>query len=278
MEDLMSSLKVKGALALASFLVVAATAKTSQAAIIFHDDFESGTMANWTQTVATAGTDLVIDTAQNFDPAGGAFSAKMDSSADRMHHNIIGDNGGVELSGASTFTAYIYDAGNTASRIFDEVRGYSAGTGLPNGGTVASGALAQLLAIGKYNTVTYPAEIFSATKYQGRVTFGTNVGWFNLNGAGSPNRSVGWHEFTIERMPDDTTINFYVDGILSRTITGATVQSWDTVILGPGLGTTAGDAWIDGIRVATPVVPEPASIFVLGLGACLFFHRRNQPH
>ena len=34
-----------------------------------------------------------------------------------MHHNIIADNGGSELSGYSTFTAYIYDASNTASRI-----------------------------------------------------------------------------------------------------------------------------------------------------------------
>jgi hypothetical protein len=248
-------------------LVVAlcATAGSSHAATIFSDDFESGNMNNWTATAAVP-SPLVADTAQNIVPGGGTFSAKMDTSADRMHRNIIADNGGSELSGYSTFTAYIYDASNTASRVFNEVRGYSGGTGLPNGGTAASGALAQLLAIGKYNTVTRVGEVYNGTKYQARVTFGSDTGWFNLDAAGSPNRSTGWHKFTIERLADDTTLNFYVDDILSRTIVGASAQSWDTVVLGPGLGTTVGDAWIDGLSLAN--VPEPASLGLVAI-ACL---------
>jgi hypothetical protein len=236
----------------------------SQAATIFSDNFESGNMNNWTSTAATP-SPLVADTAQNIVPAGGTFSAKMDTSADRMHHNIIADNGGVELSGASTFTAYIYDAANTASRIFNEVRGYSGGTGLPNGGTTASGTLAQLLAIGKYNTVTRVGEVFNGNKYQARVTFGTDSGWFNLDAAGSPNRSTGWHKFTIERLADDTTLNFYVDDVLSRTILGATAQPWDSVVLGPGLGTTVGDAWIDGLSVES--VPEPTALALFAIAS-----------
>jgi hypothetical protein len=191
----------------------------------------------------------------------------MDTSADRMHHNIIADNGGTEVSGYSLFTSYIYDEAGAATRIFNEVRGYSGGTGLPNGGTAASGSLAQLLAIGKYNTVTKAGEVYNGTKYQARVTFGTDAGWFNLDGPGSPNRSVGWHKFTIERLADDTTINFYVDDILSETFTSATAASWDTVILGPGLGSTVGNAWIDGLSVDNGVViPEPSAV-VLGLMA-----------
>jgi hypothetical protein len=254
-------------------VVALALVSSANAAIIFSDDFESGNLSNWTTTGTSP---LVIDTAQQIVPAGGTFSAKMDTSADRMHHNIIADNGGSELSGASTFTSYIYDPGSTApaTRIFNEVRGYSGGTGLPNGGTAASGTLAQLLAIGKYNTVTLPGEVFNGNKYQGRVTFGTSAGWFNLSDPGSPNRSAGWHKFMIERLTDDTTINFYVDDILSRTITAATVQSWDTVILGPGLGTTVGDAWIDGLSVQS-VVPEPASLTVLALGSLVMLRRRT---
>src|SRR5436190_12035213 len=66
-------------------------------------------------------------------------------------------------------------------------------------------------------------------------------------------------------MADGTTINFYVDNILSRTIAGATAESWDTVILGPGLGTTVGDAWIDGMAVGIvdtqpPVLNCPSSL------------------
>src|SRR5687767_12320319 len=183
----MKSAFAKGTLAIAS-LAGLGLLSTANAAVIFHDNFESGSMSNWTQTSATAGTSFVIDTAQNADPVGGTFSAKMDSSADRMHNNIIADAGG-ELTGASTFTSYIYDpviGGTTATRLFNEVRGYT-GTGLPDGGTTASGALSQLLAIGKFNTVTQPGEVFNINKYQARVVTGTNAGWFNLDDAGSPN-------------------------------------------------------------------------------------------
>ena len=239
-------------------------ANGANGATIFSDNFESGNMSNWTTTGTSP---LVNDTAQNIVPVGGTRSALMDTSADRMHRNIIADNGGTELSGLSTFTSYIYDDSGAATRIFNEVRGYSGGTGLPNGGTTASGSLAQLLAIGKYNTVTLAGEVYNGSKYQARVTFAGSAGWFNLDGAGSPNRSTGWHKFTIDRLADDTTINFYVDSILSRTFTGATAQSWDTVILGPGLGTTVGNAWIDGLSIDAVQVPEPASFALMGLAS-----------
>ena len=94
--------------------------------------------------------------------------------------------------------------------------------------------------------------------------------WLVQSGcAGSPNRSTGWHKFTIERLADETTINFYVDDILSRTFANATAQSWDTLILGPGLGTTVGNAWIDGMAVDNGVaVPEPTSLMIIGT-ACM---------
>jgi len=226
-------------------------------------------MALWTTTAANP---LDPATPQNIVPVGGSWSALMNTSIDRMHHNLIADNGGAEVAGHTLFTCHIYDPGPTApaTRIFNEVRGYS-GTGLPNGGTAADGALVQLFAIGKYNTVTLPGEVFSGTKYQGRAGFPTNAAaivWFNLNGPGSPNRSVGWHRFDVERMPDGTTINFYVDGIMSRTVTNAVPASWDTVILGPGLGSTVGDAWIDGISVGRvdntpPVINCPTNLIVV---------------
>src|SRR3990172_13052377 len=81
--------------------------------IIFSDDFESGTMSNWT----TTGTNpLVNDGTQNIVPAGGSRSALMNISTDRMHHNIIADNGGSELDGYSLFTSYIYDSLGAATR------------------------------------------------------------------------------------------------------------------------------------------------------------------
>jgi hypothetical protein len=55
-----------------------------------------------------------------------------------------------------------------------------------------------------------------------------------------------------------------------------TVGTWDTVVIGPGLGSTAGDAWIDGVKIETPPVPEPASLLGLGLASLLVIRRRRK--
>src|SRR6185503_19791944 len=78
--------------------------------------------------------------------------------------------------------------------------------------------------------------------------FGT---WFNLNDSGAPSRSVGWHKFQVEQLEDGTTLKFYVDGILSRTILGSAVQSWDTLIGGAGLGGNNIAMYLDGFSVET---------------------------
>ncbi len=257
-----NALLVAGGIAAAISLTAAA-----QPTYIFYDDFESGNLNNWT---ASGTSPLAIDNTRNADPSAGIFGAHASLSLNRMHHNIIGNNGGLELSGASTFTAYIFD--DTMSRAYVQALGYS-GTGLPNGGTTADGSISQLLAIGKYSSVTAPGEVFDATKYQARIVSGSFVGWFNLNGPGAPSRSAGWHKFTIERLADDTTLEFYVDDILSRTVTGATAQSWDTITMGFGTSSTSnGDAWYDGISVA--IVPEPSTAALCVLGGLVLAIRR----
>jgi hypothetical protein len=213
---------------------------------------------------------MTLDFGPNADPPGGMYSAHAASQGDRMHHNLTGNIGG-EVSGASWLTADIYDTGLSVSRWHVQALSYS-GTGLPDGGTTPDGSLTQLLAIGKYTTVTLPGEVYDATKYQGRVVFGSSAGWFNLDAPGAPNRSPGWHKFGIERLADETTINFYVDNILSRTITGATPESWDTITMGYGAGTFQEDVWYDGISVT--VVPEPSSLILGLVGSGLLTHTR----
>lgn len=252
----------------AGYLAQAASAQT-----IFSDNFESGNLNLWT---ASGTSPLVIDNTQNAAPGGGSFSAYANLSLNRMHRNIIADNGGAEVSGWSTLTAWIYDS--TMTRPYVQALSYS-GTGLPNGGTVADGSLNQLLAIGKYSSVSMAGEVYDATKYQARILAGANSGWFNLNAPGSPSRSTGWHKFEIERLGDGTTINFYVDDVLSRSLTGATASSWDTITM--GFGTTSasnGDAWYDGIAVG--IVPEPSALGLgllglLGLAVRSALRRRN---
>lgn len=229
---------------------------------VFGDDFETGTLANWTVLLGT--TALAISTAQNH-TAGGANSAIVSSSLNKMYHNL-----GAEVEGQVRATFWIYDNNGAQNRVYGEVRSYS-GAGYLNG------TLQQLFAIGRYGvpfgpgTGTLASEVVNTAKYQGRVVAGANTGWFNLNTA----RTVGWHKFEIERAADGSTINFYVDGALDRAITSATFATWDSATMGSvGATGTTGDAWFDDIKVeylATPVITTQPQSQTVSAGANVTF-------
>jgi N-acetylmuramoyl-L-alanine amidase len=215
------------------------------------ETFESGNLNAW--TVAPAATALAISTAQNH-TSPGANSAQLSSSANKMYRNL-----GSEVEGRARATFWIYDDNGAQTRWFGEARSYT-------GAGFGSGGLDQLFAIGRYSvgfgtgTGTLAGEVVNTAKYQGRVVSGANTGWFNLNA----NRATGWHKFEIERAADGTTISFYVDGVLDRTISGATASTWDSVTIGSlGSGTTAGNAWFDDVSVdyfgAPAITTQPAS-------------------
>jgi hypothetical protein len=93
---------------------------------------------------------------------------------------------------------------------------------------------------------------------------------FKLDGVGAPTRSTGWH--TLEAQISDTSISYYVNGILSKTfdISGLTDRSLDTVKIGSNLSSTQ-TAYFDNVFVARVAVPEPSalSLAAIGLGALL---------
>jgi hypothetical protein len=236
----------------------------TRAGVIFSDDFESGELADWATVPAvfTAGTALDISTAQNKEPVGGQYSALLNIGSDGMYRSVpqIGST-----AHAATFSYYLYDG--SATRAWGEVRTYSTGT--------FSGSLQQLFAAGKYTLTSYPGDPYNATKYQGRLTAGSPTGWFNLTDG--PDRSPGWHRFDVERQADGSTIKWYVDGIVARTITGAAQADWNTVVITSvrGSSTVAGDAYFDGVIITDSLVPEPGTFSVLALGALGLLARRR---
>jgi hypothetical protein len=246
-------------------LLAALLGLTSQAfaATLLSDDFESGIGA-WTQSA----NPLTLDTA--FSQGGGANSAYMNTSGDFMGRSIVGDVLGTPI----TASVWLYDAGTAANRAFLEVGNMAAG------GYVIGSAKNQALAAGKYSSNTKTGEpAYTATKYSGRLLYPSATGgWFNLNDPGSPNASrPAWHKFTIERLADNTTINYYVDDILSRTMTGANAYTWNYIAVGFGAGTTVGDAWFDNASVVS-IIPEPSTAFLGllgGLGMMWITRRRK---
>lgn len=247
-------------------------ALTVGSATIFNEDFESGDLKNWTAFSELAGLSkarqqraksnklasismvgmspeaggLMSSAMQNITP-GGARSAALNDSRGKMYHNLGG-----ELAGRVKATFWIYDNGHQA-RCFGELRGYTgSGHALYN----TPGGMKQLLAIGRYaisfgannGTGVLAGEKVDSNKYQGKIERGRNTGWFNLSDAAD--RSVGWHKFEIEREANGTTIHFFVDGQLGRTVTDADHVLLDCVTIGSvGAGAGVGDAWFDDVKV-----------------------------
>lgn len=116
--------------------------------------------------------------------------------------------------------------------------------------------------------------------YMGRIlgytpneTGATGSGaFFKLNGPGAPLRSTGWHNLAVE--VSDTEFRFYVDNILSETVPNTfTLRSYDVVRIGSGLSSTQ-TGNVDNVKVE--IIPEPAGISLLALGAAGFAARRRR--
>lgn len=234
------------AIAVASLMAVAGS---SQAQTNFYDDFEEGNLNNW--AVATGADTMILASGTNAVPTNGNYSIEMTNSLCKMYVNIPT----VITAQSSKFTCYYYDDSGTAARAYGETRSYT-------GGSYASGNLAQDLMIGKYNSVslvsnTVPLtnEVYDGTKYQGRMANGTLNGYFNLNLPGTPSRSTGWHQLIIEQGLMDNgnlILSFYVDGVLGRVFTNNDSPAWNVVTVGSvAAGTTAGNAWFDGVEVVS---------------------------
>lgn len=129
-------------------------------------------------------------------------------------------------------------------------------------------ALQQLVAVGKYNSVSSP-------KYFARVAFSSS-NWFVL--AAGPDRSVGWHTARVLGNAGTSSFDFYIDNILSGSAPiGVPTATFNWVVMGSGLSSTHGMNF-DDVSIGK-IVPEPGSLLALGAGLFgftgLMFRRRS---
>jgi hypothetical protein len=240
---------------------------TLTGAIAFQDNFSGCTLGQWT-TAASPATELVASSEQNH-TGGGGCSAKQDNTSDYMYHNFG------NYSGHTRVSFYWYDDG-ASTKSYLEMRSYANGS--------YPGSLTQVLAVGKYNTVTAPGEVYDLRKYQLRVVYpSASMGWMNCetNSSGGA-RSAGWHKFSIERLADGTTLKFTVDDVATRTITGANAANWNTVFIGTGSGSTGITAYFDDVVVEyfdppSIVVPPAGQTVALGGSATFSVVATNNP-
>ena len=200
----------------------------------------------------------LVPSAEHNHTEGGSQSAQLRRPRDKMYHNL-----GTKLAGRVRAMFWIYDSGEEGSSYYGEIRGY---TGPGQAVYYQSAGLRQLIAIGRCDikptdsvTGGFPdprlnkwAEKPDRTKYQARITRGTAAGssWFNLNASGAPDRSPGWHKFEILRGADGTTVDFFVDGVFARRMTGAMDAFLDCVVIGStGASGNFCKAWFDDVKV-----------------------------
>jgi hypothetical protein len=103
-------------------------------------------------------------------------------------------------------------------------------------------------------TINGVADVFVGTAFQGKHSGTGGNFYFNLTNNGCPRRTIGWHKFDIEMLPDGST-RYYVDNVLGRTVTNAAFN-WS--VLACGFGTTSAvpalpgeETDFDGIMITT---------------------------
>jgi hypothetical protein len=220
--------------------------------MVLEDHFENG-LELWPPLFDAMPVGL--DASRNH-TSNGEFSAFITNSAQKAYRRLTPKE---ELR--TRMTLWIYDAGG-AQTAFAELCGHTGESGYAR--YIWQKGLWQSLSIGIYtsdfgsnNTGNLAAETMNPSNYQGRVLTGTNSGWFNLDGAGAPGRTPGWHKFQIDRSKSGTVVDFYVDDVLGKEIVDAKEGvSLDTITIGStGIGESNNipilpeRAWFDDVIV-----------------------------
>lgn len=178
-------------------------------------------------------TGKVTGTLTNATNVSAPNSVSYDTTGTQRNGRSFAESGLPAATNAITFSFDFYDSNAALSP-------YRQYANLQDG--AAPGSSGQLVSMGLNNNLTSTAE--GGNYYMARIlglagnSGGTVSAYFKLNNAEAPLRSTGWHNLKV--VITDAEFNFYVDGILSKTVANTgTLRSYDVVRLGSGLTSTA---------------------------------------
>src|SRR5438045_4429026 len=202
------NLRIKGALAVASVLMIAAAAKPASAAILLSDEFDgyadqAAFAAAW-PPVAGVNSGSLSSARSVSAPNSILFAV---TPAVQRNAKTFAESGVATAANPISFSFDFYDADASAAP-YRQFSGILDATGTSSG---------QQINIGLQNTLTSAAD--GGNYYMARI-LGYDGGdgsgaFFKLNQGSAPLRSTGWHNLKAVLSPTDIT--FYVDGILSST-------------------------------------------------------------
>lgn len=247
-------------------LVVLLTAPAS-ATLIFDESFDYANDAALDAAWAASGTSnptYFLDTAFGNTQPSYKMPNLTATNTNRLAYNLGADYNPTSDAQPLDFSIDIYmpvDGSSsttlwTGARLYVELRGYS-------GNAYGSGSLQTIVGLGLNNTST---DFFSNRYFQARV--GTTSTFYTLDAQLSSSgtyRTTGWH--TLKASIKASTIDFYLDNVLAETITRPNTYGFDSLLLGSGYTSGGWDFWTDNINIS--MLPEPATLIILGIGALL---------
>ncbi len=242
-------------------LMTLAFASVSQASWV--DDFES-----YADTAALSGPytqfyaefPLPLDTTKGYLSDQSIVAGPNANSQQRMWINIPG--GPMKATDAAPITfEFMVDIETVGwhTREYIEIRSYA-------GGAYDQGSLQELIAMG------FTSSGVDTTKANYRVLTKTPTpSWGDFTDPAATRAAMAAAEWTkLTAIIKTSTVEFYVNDVPDVTVSrNPAFEYFDSIVLGSGLS-TAVTVWFDDLSV----VPEPATLALLGLGALGLIRRR----